>query len=258
MKIQRVMVVTGGAKGIGLEIALRAARDRYHVVVADIAVEEGGAAANLARQAGGDASSVSVDMADPVSVRSLVDSCVEVHGRVDVLVNNAAITRGLGFFDVSVDDWDLFFDTNARGCFIAMQRASEVMAAAGGGAIINIASISGKGWTGTSNIAYASTKGALLAMTRVAASQLGHLGIRVNAVCPGVTETGLLEQVIQTRAEQGGGTVPEQRRQFEALASLGRITTPRDVAGAVMYLASDDAAGVTGQSLNVDSGIMWD
>lgn len=255
---QRTMVVTGGAKGIGREICLQAAVESYHVVVADI--DERGARATVhdARNRGGGASFVWVDMADPASARSLVDGVVESHGHVDVLVNNAAVTRGLGFFDVSVEDWQLFFDINARGCFFAMQRAAEFMSEAGGGSIINIASIAGKGWSGTSNIAYASTKGAVLAMTRVAASQLGHFGIRVNAVCPGVTETALFEQVIRERAAQGGAPVNEQRAALASLASLRRITSPRDVAGAVLYLASDAAQGVTGQSVNVDSGIIWD
>ncbi|MDX2358972.1 SDR family NAD(P)-dependent oxidoreductase [Dietzia sp. PP-33] len=255
---QRTMIVTGGAKGIGREICLQAGAEGYHVVVADIDEDGARATADDARRRGGGASWLWVDMADPASVRSLVDGVVESRGHVDVLVNNAAVTRGLEFFDVSIGDWQLFFDTNARGCFFAMQRVAEFMSESGGGAIINIASIAGKGWSGTSNIAYASTKGAVLAMTRVAAAQLGHLGIRVNAVSPGVTETALFEQVIHERAAQGGASADEQRAALASLASLRRLTSPRDVAGAVLYLASDAAQGVTGQSMNVDSGIIWD
>ncbi|MCR1783781.1 SDR family oxidoreductase [Nocardioides carbamazepini] len=258
MRWLRTMVVTGGAKGIGREICLQAGGEGYRVVVADLDEGGGRATAEDVRGRGGAAAWTYVDMADPASVRALVDGVVAAHGRLDVLVNNAAVTRGLGFFEVGVDDWNLFFDTNARGCFFAMQRAAEVMADRGGGAIVNIASIAGKGWSGTSNIAYASTKGAVLAMTRVAASQLGHLGVRVNAVCPGVTDTALLDQVVRERAEQGGAPVEEQRAALASLSSLRRLTAPRDIAGAVLYLASDAAQGVTGQSLNVDSGIIWD
>lgn len=255
---QRTIIVTGGAKGIGREICLQAALAGHHVVVADIDEGRGRSTVDDAQRSGGVASFAWVDMADPGSARSLVDGVAESQGRVDVLVNNAAVTRELGFFDVSVKDWQLFSDTNAAGCFFAMQRAAKFMTESGGGAIVNIASIAGKGWSGTSNIAYAATKGAVLAMTRVAAAQLGHFGIRVNAVCPGVTETALFQDVIRERAAQGGASVEEQRAALASAASLRRITTPRDVAGAVLYLASDAAQGVTGQSVNVDSGIMWD
>jgi NAD(P)-dependent dehydrogenase (short-subunit alcohol dehydrogenase family) len=128
----------------------------------------------------------------------------------------------------------------------------------GSGRIVNIASIAGKGYRGTSNIAYAGTKGAVIAMTRIAASQLARYDINVNAICPGVTRTALFDQVIDQLVERNGGT----REQAEAKAvrsiPLRRANEPSDVASLAVYLASDGARNVTGQSWNVDGGLQWD
>lgn len=252
------MIVTGASNGIGRQIALDAARSGYQVVVADIDAAGGQTVVDEICTDRGHATYAAVDMAVVDSVAEMIESTVRNHGSIDVLVNNAAITRSLSLFEVDVDAWDSFFDVNARGCFFAMQHAAVAMQRNGHGSIVNIASIAGKGWPGTSNIAYASTKGAVIAMTRVAAGELGSTGIRVNAVCPGVTETSLFRRVIQTRAEGGGATVDEQVAQLASLASLRRITQPTDVSAAVLFLASTEAAGITGQTVNVDSGIMWD
>lgn len=253
-----VIVVTGAAKGIGELIALRAAGDGFRVIVADRDEGGGRAVAQEISTNGGSACFAAVDMGSVESVREMVDGIATSEGRIDALVNNAAVTRGLDFFEIDPEAWDEFFDINARGSFFAMQHAAHVMREAGGGSVVNVASIAGKGWPGTSNIAYASTKGAVLAMTRVAASQLGAFGIRVNAVCPGVTDTALMRDVLATRAQNGGPPVEDQRTALSSLASLGRITQPDDVAAAVMFLVSEGAVGITGQSVNVDSGIMWD
>lgn len=254
----RTMIVTGASNGIGRRIALNAAHGGYRVVVADIDAAGAQTVVDMVSTEGGDATYAAVDMAVVDSVAEMIDSTVRSHGSVDVLVNNAAITRSLSLFEVDPESWDAFFAVNARGCFFAMQHAAAAMQQSGAGSIVNIASIAGKGWPGTSNIAYASTKGAVIAMTRVAAAELGPTGIRVNAVCPGVTETSLFRRVIHTRADQGGATVDEQVAQLASLASLRRITQPEDVSAAVLFLASHDAAGITGQTVNVDSGIMWD
>jgi NAD(P)-dependent dehydrogenase (short-subunit alcohol dehydrogenase family) len=249
-----LVLVTGAAHGIGREIAVEAARAGYRVVVADVDDVGGRSTVDAITASGRTAFHTHVDMADPDQVRSLISNTVAEHGKLGVLVNNAAITQGLSFFDIGVDDWDRFFAVNARGCFFAMQYAARAMRESGGGAIVNIASIAGKGWSGTSNVAYASSKGAVVAMTRVAASQLGPFGVRVNAVCPGVTDTALLQRVLESRA----GSVAEQRELLEGMSSLRRLNSPADIAAAVLFLASPGAQGITGQSLNVDAGILWD
>jgi len=253
-----VMVVTGGANGIGRQIALNAAANGYTVVVADVDKDRGHKVVDSIDASGGTGTFLTVDMADVDSITKMIDSTIEGQGRLDVLVNNAAVTQALGFFDVDPKAWDTFFNINARGSFFAMQYAAKQMSNDGRRAIINIASIAGKGWTGTSNIAYAATKGAVIAMTRVAAAQLGPAGFRVNAVCPGVTETNLLHQVLEKRSNEGGMSVEDQAKELANLSSLRRITQPDDVAAAVLFLASPSACGITGQTVNVDSGLMWD
>src|SRR6516164_3339175 len=134
-------------------------------------------------------------MASVADINALVDKTMATFGRVDILVNNAGVTRSLGFFDVTEADWDWMYSINARGLFFCMQRVAREMIKQQSGKIVNIASIAGKGFRGTSNIAYAGTKGAVIAMTRIAASQLARYNINVNAICPGATRTHLYETI---------------------------------------------------------------
>src|SRR5205823_11940633 len=152
----------------------------------------------------------------PGEIETVVAAVVDRHARVDVLVNNAGVTKSLGFFDVTEADWDRIYRVNARGLFFCMQAVARTMRDRRSGRIVNIASIAGKGYRGTSNIAYAGTKGAVIAMTRIAASQLARYDINVNAVCPGATRTELFEQVVgELVAREGIG-------RDQALARLDR------------------------------------
>jgi NAD(P)-dependent dehydrogenase (short-subunit alcohol dehydrogenase family) len=174
-------------------------------------------------------------------------------------VNNAGVTKSLGFFDVTEDDWDRINSVNNRGLFFLMQAAARSMRDAGtGGRIINIASIAGKGYRGTSNVAYAGTKGSVIAMTRISAQQLARFGINVNAICPGVTRTALFDQVIDELVERLGGTRDEAEARAVRSIPLRRANDPEDIAALAVYLASEAARNVTGQSWNVDGGLHWD
>ena len=189
----------------------------------------------------------------------LVDHVVASHRRLDVLVNNAGVTKSLAFFDVSEADWDRIYSVNARGLFFLMQAAARTMRDSGeGGRIVNIASIAGKGYRGTSNVAYAGTKGAVIAMTRISASQLARYDINVNAICPGVTRTPLFDQVIDGLVDRLGGTREEAEARAVRSIPLRRANDPADIASLAVYLASDAARNVTGQSWNVDGGLVWD
>ena len=251
----RVALVTGVGAGMGTGIAQAYVEAGATVVGADIN-EAGGRAVMDAL--GPTASFVRADVAQVPECDGLIEQVVAAHGRIDVLVNNAGVTKSLGFFDVTEADWDRIYSVNARGLFFLMQAAARSMREKGGGRIVNIASIAGKGYRGTSNVAYAGTKGAVIAMTRIAASQLARFGINVNAICPGVTRTALFDQVIDELVERNGGT----REQAEATAvksiPLRRANDPSDIAALAVYLASDGARNVTGQSWNVDGGLLWD
>jgi NAD(P)-dependent dehydrogenase (short-subunit alcohol dehydrogenase family) len=190
-------------------------------------------------------------------VRKLMDVAVDRFGRLDVLVNNAATTRAIDFFDVSEEDWDRILQLNAKGYFFAMQAAAAKMAARSG-SIVNIASIAGKGWKETSNIAYASSKGAVIAMTRIAATRLGPAGVRVNAICPGMTKTEMMVSWLAGRAAQQGVSQEALLAEMAQQVPLRLLNEPADVAAAVVFLGSQASRTITGQSLNVDGGILFD
>jgi NAD(P)-dependent dehydrogenase (short-subunit alcohol dehydrogenase family) len=249
----RVTIVTGVAAGIGRAVARRSAAEGADVVGVDIDTERG--AATMA-DAGGEF--VKGDVGDLSDVEAVVATVMERHGRVDVLVNNAGVTKSLGFFDVTEADWDRIYRVNAKGLFFCMQAVARTMRDQGRGRIVNIASIAGKGYRGTSNIAYAGTKGAVIAMTRIAASQLARYNINVNAVCPGATRTELFEQVVGELVEREGIGRDRALERLDRSIPLRRSNEPDDIAELVVWLASDQARNVTGQSWNVDGGLLWD
>jgi NAD(P)-dependent dehydrogenase (short-subunit alcohol dehydrogenase family) len=249
----RVTIVTGVAAGIGRAVALRCAVEGADVVGVDIDGERG--AATMA-EAGG--AFVKGDVGDLGDIEAVVAAVLQRHGHVDVLVNNAGVTKSLGFFDVTEADWDRIYRVNARGLFFCMQAVARTMRDRGQGRIVNIASIAGKGYRGTSNIAYAGTKGAVIAMTRIAASQLARYNINVNAVCPGATRTELFEQVVGELVERESIGRDRALERLDRSIPLRRSNEPDDIAALVVWLASEQARNVTGQSWNVDGGLVWD
>jgi NAD(P)-dependent dehydrogenase (short-subunit alcohol dehydrogenase family) len=147
---------------------------------------------------------------------------------------------------------------NAKGVFFCLQRVAQEMITRRSGRIINIASIAGKGYEGASNVAYAASKGAVIAMTKLAALQLGKHNINVNAICPGVTRTGLSDANLRVRAQQEGVSIEEMEQRRAAVIPLKRANDPEDIAAMVVFLASQGARNVTGQSFNVDGGLIPD
>jgi NAD(P)-dependent dehydrogenase (short-subunit alcohol dehydrogenase family) len=159
--------------------------------------------------------------------------------------------------DLTETDWDRIHRVNAKGVFFCLQRAAkEMIAQKSGGRIINIASISGRGYAGASNAAYAASKGAVIALTKMAAQQLGRHDINVNAICPGVTRTELGQQNAIARASARGVTIEELQAEQERGIPIGRANTPEDIAAMAVFLASPGARNITGQSYNVDGGLV--
>jgi NAD(P)-dependent dehydrogenase (short-subunit alcohol dehydrogenase family) len=252
----RIALVTGVGAGMGTAIATAYGEAGATVVGVDVDEPAGRA---VMEGLGSNASFLACDVADVAATGELVRRVVEANGGLDVLVNNAGVTRSLGFFDVTPEDWDFINSVNNRGLFFLMQAVATAMRDAGrGGRIVNIASIAGKGYRGTSNVAYAGTKGSVIAMTRIGASQLARYGINVNSICPGVTRTALFDQVIDELVDRLGGTREEAEARAVRSIPLRRANDPEDVAALAVYLASDAARNVTGQSWNVDGGLLWD
>ncbi len=259
MRLQdKVAIVTGAGAGVGQAVALRYAREGAKVVVAEIDAASGEKTAAEIVALGRQALFVRTDLASLADIGALIKETVAAFGRVDILMNNAGVTKKLGFFEVTEADWDWIQSVNAKGVFFCMQAAAQEMAGRREGKIINIASIAGKGFRGTSNVAYAGSKGAVIAMTRIAASQLAPYNINVNAICPGVTRTALYERIIEGVAEREKISPAEATAKMDASIPLRRSNTPDDIAHMAVFLASDEARNITGQSFNVDGGIMWD
>ncbi len=235
------VVVIGGARGIGGEIATRCAGEGAAVSVLDRLVECGSA---LAASIGADFHEV--DLVDPDSARSVTEYAVESLGGVDILVNSAGILRFAPLLDVTVSDWNELFSINTRAMLTTMQVATRSMIAAGdGGKIINIASMAAKKG-GANEGAYAASKAAVVALTRVAALEWGQHGITANSLCPGYI---LTEMGADTRTDDDVKT-------WASFSPLGRLGTAADVAGVALFLASADADYLTGQAINVTGGMV--
>src|SRR5207237_203446 len=179
-------------------------------------------------------------------------------GALDVLVNNAGVTRRAHLLDLTEADWDRIMRVNGKGVFFCLQRAAREMIPRRSGVIVNIASISGKGYAGTSNAIYAASKGAVISLTRIAALQLAPHDINVNAICPGSTVTALSQDNLRTRARDEGLSVEEMERRRNSVIPLGRANEPEDIAALAVFLASPGARNITGQSFNVDGGVIFD
>jgi 3-oxoacyl-[acyl-carrier protein] reductase len=244
MKIDLVgknAIVTGSTRGIGRAIAesLAGAGARVAVVGRDQA-----RAAESAAAIGNGARGFAADVSDPASVIALVEAVEKEFGQVDILVNNAGLTRDNILFRLKDDDWDAVLDANLRGAFIAIRTVARGMIKRRWGRIINIASVVGiTGNKGQAN--YAASKAGLIGLTKSVAKELGSRNVLVNAVAPGFIETDMTAAM-----------TPEARAGLAGQIPLERLGTPQDVAGVVTFLASDQAAYVTGQVIVVDGGMV--
>ncbi|MGE8035369.1 3-oxoacyl-ACP reductase [Lysinibacillus sp. KCTC 33748] len=237
----KVAIITGAANGIGYAAAERFIEEGAFVVIADFNEDAG---VSAAKHLGDQALFVQVDVADRESVKNLVATVIEQTGRVDILVNNAGITRDAMLTKMTEDQFHQVLDVNLTGVFNCTQEVIPHMIAAGGGKIINTSSVSGVyGNVGQTN--YAATKAAIVGMTKTWAKELGRKGINVNAVAPGFTETDMVKKMPENVLAQMRSVVP-----------LQRLGTPRDIANAYLFLASDEASYVHGHTLHVDGAIM--
>ena len=249
----KTALVTGAGSGIGREIALLYARQGAAVTVADINdAAAGGVAAEVAA-AGGEAFPVHLDVTDRESARAAVAETVARTGRLDVLVNNAGIGMVGSLTETEPDDFERLLAVNVRGVYYCSQAAVAQMLAQQprGGVIVNMASVAGQVAVAR-RFAYCATKGAVISMTQSTAMDYVEQNIRCNCICPGTVETPFVEAYLQ-RYHQG--EVEETRRALHARQPLGRMGRPEEIAPLALYLASDEAAYVTGAQMTIDGGL---
>ncbi len=249
-------VVTGAGGGIGAAIAVAYAEAGAAVTVVDINGAAAEAVAETCRGHGAAADAIQADCGDLAAIDAMLEQAASAMGGIDVIVNNAGVTRHAFILDLTEADWDRMFRVNAKGVFFCMQGAAKRMKAQGSGRIINIASVAGRGYQSSSNAAYAGTKGAVLAMTYLAAHQLGRFNINVNAICPGVTYTEIVSNLLRDRAAERGVTIEQMKQEAEKSIPIRRGNDPEDVAAMAVFLASPGARNITGQGFNVDGGLI--
>jgi 3-oxoacyl-[acyl-carrier protein] reductase len=237
----KVAIVTGGARGIGREIALRLAQAGAAVAVSDI--ENAEMVAEEVRALGPRGRAVITDVTSSASVNEMVEMVAAEFGRIDILVNNAGITRDGLLMRMSDEDWDAVLNVNLKSVFLCSRAVLRTMMKQRSGRIISISSVVGiMGNPGQAN--YASSKAGIIGLTRTLAREVGSRGITVNAIAPGFIQTRMTEQLNE-----------EQQRAIASRIPLGFLGTPRDVAEAVAFLASEEARYITGQVLGVDGGL---
>jgi NAD(P)-dependent dehydrogenase (short-subunit alcohol dehydrogenase family) len=267
----RVAIVTGGSSGIGRATAERLAAEGASVVIADVAEEQGRSVAESIESNGGAATFVAADVSSAASVERLVDETVETYGGLDIAVNNAGILSPMVAIDeIETDDWERIVAINLEGVWNGMRHQIPAMGETGG-AIVNVASVAGLVGMPTLS-SYSATKHGVVGLTRSAAIEYAAKGIRVNAVAPGPTETGIAAEGEDDRGEWLLSILPDEATQGQGVSGrvlnwlsggtidrmartpMARIGQPEEIASAIAFLASAEASYVTGQVLPVDGG----
>lgn len=242
----KVAFVTGAANGIGRATAIAFAAEGANVVVADVAEKGIQETVRLLEEAGGKALAITCDVQKSEDIKKALDETVKTFGRLDIAFNNAGVEQPVKETTaITEEEWDHLMNIDLRGIFLCMKYEIPLMLASGGGAIVNTSSGAGvKGFKGQA--AYAAAKHGIIGLTRSAALDYADKNIRINAVCPGIIETPMMDRF-------SGGT-PEGRQRVIAQEPIGRMGKPEEIASAVVWLCSDGASFATGHALVVDGG----
>ena len=237
----KTTIVTGGGQGIGKAACLKFAEAGANIIVADIDIDSASQVAAEIENSGGQAAAFKVDVADKASVDEMVKSCREKFGGLDILINNAGVTRDALFLRMKENQWDFVVDVNLKGTYLCSQAAAKAMMKTGG-RIVNTASIAALGNIGQAN--YSSAKGGIISLTRTLALELARYNITVNCVAPGTVNTAMFDTVSD-----------ELKEKYKERIPLKRFAEPDEIAAVHLFFCSEQGAYITGQTLFVDGGI---
>ena len=244
----KVGLVTGGGDGIGRATSIMFAKDGAKVAVADVRLDAAEETVAMIRELGGEAIAIEADVSNAEAVKAMVETTVKAFGRLDCACNNAAGGGGFNILqDVEEKNWDHCHDISLKGVWLCMKYEIPAILASGGGAIVNIASLSGVRGEALQS-PYSAAKGGVIALTKTAAAEYAQKGIRVNAVNPGAIRTGALINYFET--------VPGAEEHTAGTHAMRRLGEPEEIADAVVYLCSDRASFITGHPLDVAGGVM--
>lgn len=242
-----VAVVTGAGSGIGRQAALRFAEEGASVVVANIVEDGGNETVRMIQDDGGEATFVRTDVSNKDNVDRMVEEALDQYGRLDFAHNNAGIVGDTDpLAEHSEENWDKVMDVNLKGIWLCMKREISEMLEQGGGRIVNTSSFSGL--TGTGGTPYVASKHGIIGLTRKATLDYAAENIRINAVCPGITNTSMVQQSSEEN--------PEAAEQMKASVPAGRLGDPEEIANAVVWLCSDESSFVMGHPLTIDGGMI--
>lgn len=245
----KVVLITGSGSGQGRAAARIFANEGARIVVSDVNAEGGQETVRLVQEAGGDAIFQAADVSKAGEVEALIKAAIDAYGALHVLYNNAAIwaARGLDNFvtELSEDGWDQVININLKGVFLCCKYGIPALIEAGGGSVINTASVAGIAGSRNRSHAYSASKGGVVAMTRAMAMAYARNHVRVNAICPGGVDTPMIATMVDT---------DDRRQRSAASHPIGRMGTPEDIAQFALYLASDESTWVTGGVFPIDGG----
>ena len=257
VKVYKNVCITGAGNGIGRAIAIAMSIEGYNVTCADIDLQQANKTLEIILNNNGFGISVETDVTKNSDIQKMINKTVNEYGTLDILVNNAGVTRTSNLMDLTEKDWDWIHNVNAKGTFFCLQEAARQMIKQNkGGRIINMASVGGKGFVDVSNAIYAASKGAVISLTKTAAQELAKYEITVNSICPGITHTNILSNIVKKRALEQNKSEEEIMKHYVRDIPLQRPNNPEDIASMVVFLSSKGARNISGQSYNVDGGLI--
>jgi NAD(P)-dependent dehydrogenase (short-subunit alcohol dehydrogenase family) len=250
MKLQdRVAVITGAGSGIGRAMSLQFAREGARILAGDVNGEAAQATADAVAAEGGTCAAFTVDVVQPEQVRAMIEQAISAYGRIDILCNNAGIGSTTDVVACEPDEWDRVMSVNVKSVYLGCKYAIPHMIEQGSGVIVNTASVAGMVGL-VKRASYSASKGAVIALTRQVAIEYVEQGIRVNCLCPGTVDSPWVGRLLDQAEDPAAA-----RQALVARQPIGRLGTPEEVAAAALYLASDDAAFITGTGLVIDGGL---